>query len=70
MHLAPNSNGILKRIGIDAEKLGAVETKFLTEYESSGKLIHSLPASDVTKIMQHVGISRSSQTAFSLSHVC
>ncbi|EOD51303.1 putative fad binding domain protein [Neofusicoccum parvum UCRNP2] len=53
VHIAPNSNGVLKRIGIDAEKFGAVETKFLTEYESSGKLIHSLPVGEMSKIMQH-----------------
>ncbi|KAL1636380.1 hypothetical protein SLS58_009873 [Diplodia intermedia] len=54
VHLAPNSNGVLKRIGIDAERdIGAVETKFLTEYESDGKIIHSLPVGDMNKMYQH-----------------
>lgn len=54
VHLAPNSNGVLKRIGIDAEKFGAVETKILTEYEADGKIIHSLPVGEMSKVHQHV----------------
>ncbi|KKY16308.1 putative fad binding domain protein [Diplodia seriata] len=54
VHLAPNSNGVLKRIGIDAERdIGAVETKFLTEYESDGNVIHSLPVGEMNKMYQH-----------------
>jgi hypothetical protein len=29
IHLAPNSNGILKRFGIDAEKFGSNPTQFV-----------------------------------------
>ncbi|KAB2578789.1 FAD binding domain containing protein [Lasiodiplodia theobromae] len=53
VHLAPNSNGVLKRIGIDAETFGAVETEFLSEYEMDGKVIHSLPTGEMGKMFQH-----------------
>ncbi|EKG10778.1 FAD dependent oxidoreductase [Macrophomina phaseolina MS6] len=56
VHLAPNSNGVLKRVGIDAEKFGAVQANFLTEYEMDGKVIHSLPIGEMTKVQQHVCI--------------
>ncbi|OJD34917.1 salicylate hydroxylase [Diplodia corticola] len=54
VHLAPNSNGVLKRIGIDAERdFGAVEAQLLTEYEADGNVIRSLPIGEMGAIYQH-----------------
>ncbi|KAJ5751897.1 Salicylate hydroxylase [Penicillium odoratum] len=38
IHLTPNANGLLKRIGVDASQYGAVLTEQLRDYTSDGKL--------------------------------
>ncbi|KAF8241731.1 FAD/NAD(P)-binding domain-containing protein [Wilcoxina mikolae CBS 423.85] len=37
MHLPPNSNGILRRLGLRAEETGAVEYCWLSEYTAAGE---------------------------------
>ncbi|KAK8160895.1 hypothetical protein BKA80DRAFT_332551 [Phyllosticta citrichinensis] len=53
VHLAPNTNGVLRRIGIKADEFGAVETKFVVDYDTSGKVVRSLPTAGVSQIFQH-----------------
>ncbi|KAF3384696.1 FAD-dependent urate hydroxylase [Penicillium rolfsii] len=44
LHLAPNCNGILKRLGIFAESFGANETLQIAEYDAiNGGLKHKIP---------------------------
>ncbi|KAF1933856.1 FAD binding domain-containing protein [Didymella exigua CBS 183.55] len=43
VHLAPNANGLLRRIGLFPEKLGAVECKKLTQMMPNGKELFSVP---------------------------
>ncbi|KAJ5765329.1 hypothetical protein N7520_004888 [Penicillium odoratum] len=40
IHLSPNANGVLLRLGIDATKFGAVHTELLREYKPSGEPVH------------------------------
>lgn len=35
IHLSPNANGVLKRLGVDAEQFGAVETEQVSEINRS-----------------------------------
>jgi len=53
IHLAPNSNGILRRLGLKAENFGANPMTRLTEYESTGKLLHSIDLVEPNKMWQH-----------------
>lgn len=54
VHLAPNSNGILKRIGLDAETFGGNETKSMTSYDQTGNLLHEVDFTEPNKMWQHV----------------
>lgn len=43
VHLAPNANGLLRRMGLFPEKLGAVECRKLTQLMPNGKQLFSIP---------------------------
>ncbi|KKK11821.1 FAD binding domain protein [Aspergillus rambellii] len=53
LHLAPNSNGILKRLGVFAEESGANKMERLTEYTATGELDRSLDLTEPNKRWQH-----------------
>ncbi|KAL1894197.1 hypothetical protein Sste5346_005983 [Sporothrix stenoceras] len=53
VHLAPNANGILRRIGIYAETLGANPMNFLTEYDLSGNKTRHIDLEEPNKLWQH-----------------
>ncbi|KAK7514485.1 uncharacterized protein IWZ02DRAFT_430968 [Phyllosticta citriasiana] len=53
VQLAPNTNGVLRHVGINAEEFGAVETKSIVEYDASGKLLRSLSTAGFDQIFQH-----------------
>ncbi|CAO2653585.1 Nn.00g029960.m01.CDS01 [Neocucurbitaria sp. VM-36] len=53
IHLAPNSNGILRRLGLYAEKIGANTMNRLTEYATDGSLIRTLDLVESNKQWQH-----------------
>ncbi|CAN8099494.1 unnamed protein product [Discula destructiva] len=54
VHLAPNSNGILRRWGIFAEEFGAVECRRIQEYNASGqKLVKDIDAAAKSSQWQH-----------------
>ncbi|KAJ5369250.1 uncharacterized protein N7496_009010 [Penicillium cataractarum] len=54
IHLSPNANGVLQRLGIDATKFGAVECELLREYTPAGEPVH------ITEVKQHAGMWRHS----------
>jgi 2-polyprenyl-6-methoxyphenol hydroxylase-like FAD-dependent oxidoreductase len=43
VHLAPNANGLLRRMGLAPEKLGAVTCKKLSQWLPTGKELFSIP---------------------------
>lgn len=53
IHLAPNANGILRRLGIFAEKSGANPMQRLTEYTAAGKETRSMSTEESSKMWQH-----------------
>ncbi|OJJ47364.1 hypothetical protein ASPZODRAFT_166563 [Penicilliopsis zonata CBS 506.65] len=53
IHLAPNANGVLKRLGIFAERGGANPMERLTEYTDGGKLKRSMDLTEDNKRWQH-----------------
>ncbi|GAB1196710.1 hypothetical protein APSETT444_005985 [Aspergillus pseudonomiae] len=53
IHLTPNANGLLKRIGVDARKYGAVLTEQLRDYTSDGELQYTLDTSLIADSWQH-----------------
>ncbi|KAH8760909.1 FAD binding domain protein [Hyaloscypha finlandica] len=53
VHLAPNANGILKRLGIHAEAFGSNPMEVLTEYTAEGKLTRHINLEQPNKIWQH-----------------
>lgn len=53
VHLAPNANGILRRLGLYAENFGANAMNYLTEYASDGGVIRSVDLRESNKIWQH-----------------
>src|SRR5271170_849157 len=53
IHLAPNANGILRRLGIFAEKSGANPMQRLTEYTAAGKETRSMSMDESSKMWQH-----------------
>ncbi|KAF4625093.1 hypothetical protein G7Y89_g13079 [Cudoniella acicularis] len=53
IHLAPNSNGILRRFGINAEDFGAVEMRALIEYDARGEEVRRVDLIEPNKIWQH-----------------
>lgn len=53
IHLAPNSNGILRRYGIMAEEFGAVEMSRLAEYDEKGVETRRVDLREQNKMWQH-----------------
>ncbi|EAW22075.1 putative salicylate hydroxylase [Aspergillus fischeri NRRL 181] len=53
LHLAPNANGILKRLGIDAQQLGANLMERLVEYTSLGHIERAIDLTEQNKRWQH-----------------
>lgn len=53
VHIAPNANGVLKRLGVDVAAAGANKFERLTEYDSTGELRRSIDLSESNKIWQH-----------------
>lgn len=53
VHLAPNSNGVLRRWGIFAEKFGAVNAEHIQERRHTGELVMDVDVSDSDKMWQH-----------------
>ncbi len=53
IHLAPNCNGILRRYGIFAEAIGAVDMCRLAEYNKKGVETRQVDLTEPNKIWQH-----------------
>ncbi|RMJ27116.1 FAD binding domain-containing protein [Aspergillus sp. HF37] len=53
IHLAPNSNGLLRRLGIFAEKFGANPMQRFAEYTATGELCRAMDVSESNKKWQH-----------------
>ncbi|KAF7529416.1 hypothetical protein G7054_g9855 [Neopestalotiopsis clavispora] len=53
VHLAPNSNGVLRRWGIFAEEFGGTQMNTLKEYHSTGGVVHELDVSGTNQMWQH-----------------
>ncbi|KAF2684638.1 FAD binding domain-containing protein [Lentithecium fluviatile CBS 122367] len=53
IHLAPNANGVLRRLGIFAESFGANPMNRLTEYASTGAKQRSMDLRELNKQWQH-----------------
>ena len=53
IHLAPNSNGILRRLGIFAEDAGANPMQQLTEYTAAGEQTRSFNVDSTNGMWQH-----------------
>ena len=53
VHLQPNSNGILRRLGIYAENFGSNLMNKLTEYDADGTLKRSIDLREANKMWQH-----------------
>ncbi|KAL3435979.1 hypothetical protein BDV09DRAFT_203682 [Aspergillus tetrazonus] len=53
VHLAPNANGILKRLSIDAQQFGANLMERLVEYTSLGKVERAIDLAEPNKRWQH-----------------
>ncbi|KAF9698670.1 hypothetical protein EKO04_003267 [Ascochyta lentis] len=43
IHLAPNANGLLRRMGLSPEKIGSVSCKKVSQWLPSGKVLFSIP---------------------------
>ncbi|KAF2217016.1 hypothetical protein CERZMDRAFT_108873 [Cercospora zeae-maydis SCOH1-5] len=53
VHLQPNSNGIVRRLGLEPELLGAIEVTQFTEYTTDGALTRSVDLAQSNKKWQH-----------------
>lgn len=53
IHLAPNANGILRRLGIFAEDFGANPMERLTEYTANGEVTREMELEEPNKLWQH-----------------
>ncbi|KAJ9604708.1 hypothetical protein H2200_010822 [Cladophialophora chaetospira] len=51
VHLAPNSNGVLRRLGIKAEDFGANTMNFFSEYTGDGTHVRTMPS--MPQMWQH-----------------
>ncbi|KAL8953522.1 MAG: hypothetical protein Q9222_000624 [Ikaeria aurantiellina] len=54
--LAPNAHGLIKRLGIDAEKDGAVPRHEHTEYTASGVLLDRVDLNHAADLWEHRGV--------------
>ncbi|KAK4494545.1 hypothetical protein PRZ48_013901 [Zasmidium cellare] len=53
IHLAPNSNGILRRLGIYAENFGSNPCNKFTELDGQGDIVRSMDVRESNKLWQH-----------------
>ncbi|KAL3462042.1 hypothetical protein BJX64DRAFT_277459 [Aspergillus heterothallicus] len=53
IHLAPNANGLLRRLGIFAEEFGANPMERLVEYNAKGELEREMDLAESNKRWQH-----------------
>ncbi|KAG7291214.1 hypothetical protein NEMBOFW57_001226 [Staphylotrichum longicolle] len=53
LHLAPNANGLLRRIGIFAETVGANLMESVTEYNAENELLRDVDLAEPNKLWQH-----------------
>ncbi|RYP00594.1 hypothetical protein DL764_006468 [Monosporascus ibericus] len=53
MHLAPNSNGLLRRAGIYAEAIDASLMESITEYDANNSITREVNLTEANKIWQH-----------------
>lgn len=53
MHLAPNCNGLLRRIGLRAEDIGANEMEHVTEYDDKNNVTRVVSLAESNKQWQH-----------------
>ncbi|VZH94270.1 unnamed protein product [Fusarium fujikuroi] len=53
MHLAPNANGILRRLGIFAETIGANVFERITEFNAANEVVRDADITEANKIWQH-----------------
>lgn len=53
VHLAPNSNGVLRRWGIFAEEFGAVACNVIQERMAHGSVIKAIDCTESNKMWQH-----------------
>ncbi|KAK4234683.1 hypothetical protein C8A03DRAFT_37519 [Achaetomium macrosporum] len=53
MHLAPNANGVLRRVGIYAEDIGANLMERLTEYDANNNVTRDIDLTEPNKQWQH-----------------
>lgn len=53
IHIAPNCNGLLQRLGVQPRDQGSVELLGFTEYNASGQLKRVLDARPLNKMWQH-----------------
>ncbi|KAM5349873.1 hypothetical protein ACJ41O_006378 [Fusarium nematophilum] len=53
VHLAPNANGLLRRVGILAENIGGNLMERLTEYDVANTLVRDIDLTEQNKLWQH-----------------
>ncbi|PKS08463.1 hypothetical protein jhhlp_004846, partial [Lomentospora prolificans] len=53
LHIAPNSNGLLKRMGIVADQINGTLMRSVTEYDEANVLKRDVDLADANKIWQH-----------------
>ena len=53
IHIAPNANGALKRLGISARSLGANECRWVANYASGGQVLAKIPVGRFAGIWAH-----------------
>ncbi|KAI9835605.1 MAG: hypothetical protein M1819_002056 [Sarea resinae] len=53
IHLAPNCNGILRRLGIFPEDFGSNDIERITVFAPTGTIIKSMPLTEANKMWQH-----------------
>ncbi|KAL3705695.1 hypothetical protein TMatcc_009368 [Talaromyces marneffei ATCC 18224] len=49
LHLAPNVNGIVRRLGLFPEDFGANPTQKISEYTADGQLLHTISVEEANK---------------------
>jgi len=54
IHIAPNCNGLLKRMGLDIRDVGANKLNYLTIWNPDGKEMMSADLREPNKLWQHV----------------
>jgi len=53
IHLAPNANGLLKRIGIDMADHGAIPTEMISEGDKHGHIVKTIQIGQSKDMWQH-----------------